>query len=92
MKKQRHPYCFTLLYKPRRFILAKYVIKSYEYQPLTLAKRKRRQKANEDPHASWYWLVTVKLFWCDRPVDIYWQNTSQNHMNITLAFECHLQC
>jgi len=28
-----------------------------------LAKRERKQKTNEDPHAGWYWLVTVKLFW-----------------------------
>jgi len=25
---------------------------------VTLTKRERRQKTNEDPHGDWYWLVT----------------------------------
>jgi hypothetical protein len=49
MKNQSHRNSCTLVYE----LLAK-----CDGEVVTLAKRKRRQKANEDPHAGWYWLLT----------------------------------
>jgi len=52
--KQKQPNCFTLVYELWPKCSAEFV---------TLTKRESRQKANEDPHAGWYWSLTVKWFW-----------------------------
>ena len=47
--KQKQPNCFTLVYELWPKCSAEFV---------TLTKRESRQKANEDPHSGWCWLVT----------------------------------
>jgi hypothetical protein len=36
--------------------------RAFSRDVVTLAKHERRQKANEDLHAGWYWLVTREVF------------------------------
>jgi hypothetical protein len=52
LKNQSHPSPFTLVYER---------LPKCSREVVTLAKRERRQKENEDPHAGWYWLLTQMI-------------------------------